>query len=64
MAGPQYIDVTPTWEQSVNIFVLLIENGDTKGRATAIAELKRMARIADAYVAEHKQPAIIEGEKS
>lgn len=59
----QYIEITPTWEQSVDMFVMLIENGDSKARATAITELRRMARIADAYVAEHKQPATIEGEK-
>lgn len=58
------IDITPTWEQSVNVFVLLIEAGDAKGRALAVEELRRMGRLADAYVAEHKEPITIEGEKS
>lgn len=54
MGKVEYIDMTPTWEQSVGIFVTLIERGDATGRKTAIEELTRMARIADAYVAEQK----------
>lgn len=46
--GTRYIDVSPTWESWVSVCVQLIENGDSKGRADAIAELQRMGRIADA----------------
>ena len=51
----QTIDLTPTWESLIPTFVMLIENGDAKGRATAIDELKRVAAFADSVIAERKE---------
>lgn len=48
------IDITPTWENLVPAFLALIENGDAKGRETAIAEITRMAKVADMHVAASK----------
>lgn len=48
------IDVTPTWESMVPVFVMLIENGNSKARKTAIEEMTRMAQMLDAFIAEHK----------
>lgn len=48
------IDVTPTWEQILATLLMLFENGKPEGRATAIAELQRMASLADLYVASQK----------
>lgn len=44
------IDVTPTWEGILPTLLVLLENGNSKGRETARAELKRMAKLADCYV--------------
>lgn len=49
------IDITPTWEGLVPFFITMIENGTPKGRADAIKELTRMAKIADHAVAEAKR---------
>lgn len=49
------IDLTPTWSGILPGLLEVIENGDSfAARDTARAELRRMARLADAYVAEHK----------
>lgn len=45
------INVTPTWQGLVPVFVALIENGAPEGRKFAVDELRRMARIADRAVA-------------
>lgn len=50
------INIMPNWEGSVGMLVLLIEKGDAKGRATAIAELTKMGKLADLYVASQKKP--------
>jgi hypothetical protein len=48
------IDLTPTWEGILPALLAIIQNGKTEGRAIALAELRRMAQLADAYVAERK----------
>jgi hypothetical protein len=48
------IDLTPTWSDTVGLLVALIEGSNAKGRATAIAELQRMAALADKYVESQK----------
>ncbi len=58
--GLTYIDATPTWESMTMLFVALIENGDSKGRATAISEMKRLAAFADSVIAESKSDVIAE----
>jgi hypothetical protein len=45
------IDVTPLWEEIVPALVLILENGTASGREIAIAEITRMAQLADKYVA-------------
>lgn len=45
------IKFTPTWESSMPALIMLIENGDAKGKAFARDELMRLARAADAVIA-------------
>lgn len=56
------INIKMTWQNTVPVLLALIENGDAKGRATALAELTRMAVAADMAVAaqkpEDEQPRI------
>lgn len=40
-----------TWQEHVDLLLVIIERGDAKGRSTARAELMRMAHLADLYVA-------------
>lgn len=48
------VDFTPTWQAVLPILLAVIESGSDQGRADAKAELLHMAKLADAYVAEHK----------
>ena len=48
------IDLTPTWEGILPVLVTLLKDGNREGRATALDELNRMAKLADAYVAQQK----------
>jgi hypothetical protein len=46
------IDVTPTWSELLTVLLHLQEHGTTaEARATALGELRRMAKQADAHVA-------------
>lgn len=54
------IVMTPTWESLIPAFVMLIENGDSKGRARAIEELNRLAKAGDHLVAESMSDVIAE----
>lgn len=49
------IDVTPTWEALVPLFVTIIRDGQFTGVKEAEAELRRMAKLADLYVASQKE---------
>ena len=49
--GTRYETVTPTWEGLLPVMLMALRGGDTKGRAAAMGELRRMARIADSAVA-------------
>jgi hypothetical protein len=51
----KYIDITPTWEQAVRIYLLVLEDGTEAGKVTAREELLRLARNYDALVADLKQ---------
>lgn len=53
-----YINLQPTWEAITRLYIALLEDGDAEGKEAARAELLRMAKIADRYVAEHapKEP--------
>ena len=48
------IDATPTWQAILPIYLMVYEKGENKGRAAALEELQRMARLADLYVAAKK----------
>lgn len=49
------IDITPSWEAVVPIFLALLEDGSEHGKETAKDGLMRMAKLADAYVALKKE---------
>jgi hypothetical protein len=50
----QSIDLTPTWEGILPALLAIIEGSKhTAARNSAMAELRRMAQLADKYVAEH-----------
>jgi hypothetical protein len=42
------IDITPTWEQAVRIYLLVLEDGTEEGKDMARKELLRLARTYDA----------------
>lgn len=49
------IDITPTWEEILPALLAILTEGTTReGREHATKELTRMAKIADAHVAEAK----------
>lgn len=49
------IDMTPTWSGILPALIAIIANGETvEARKTAEAELRRMAGLADRYVASVK----------
>jgi hypothetical protein len=48
----KHIDITPSWETAVNIYLLVLEEGSEQGKAQAREELLRLARNYDALVAE------------
>lgn len=53
------IDLTPTWEETVQTLVALIEGGNADARSTATNELRRMARLADIasiVLGSHRRP--------
>lgn len=42
-------DVTPTWQEVVDIYIEALQNGDDKGREAARQEIRQMAKISDAH---------------
>jgi hypothetical protein len=44
------IDLTPSWNDALNICLFLLENGDKAGVFAAMGELRKMAQLADYYV--------------
>ena len=50
-----HIDLTPTWSGIVPIIQMGLENGNFEGKRNALIELKRMAALADKYVALQKK---------
>lgn len=51
-------EMAPSWEAVFPIYLMAYENGQSKGRAAALEELQRMARLADLYVASRKGGAL------
>lgn len=55
MPETETIDLTPSWRSIVDVLIHLAAHGETKeARAYAAEELRRMAVIADKYVAMEK----------
>lgn len=42
------IDITPTWETAVHIYLMVLEDGTDEGKEMARKELLRLARTYDA----------------
>lgn len=51
----KYIDMTPTWETAVRIYMMVLEDGTEEGKVTAREELLRLARNYDQLTAELKK---------
>jgi hypothetical protein len=51
------IDLTPTWEAAVRIYLMVLEDGEEKGKEMAREELLRLARQYDELVADTKEMA-------
>ena len=49
------IDITPTWEAAVRIYMMVLEDGTEEGKVMARADLLRLARQYDALVADMAQ---------
>lgn len=54
---PITVDCTPSWEHVLPLFISAIETDDydSKSYKAAVAELERMAKIADLYVQSQKK---------
>lgn len=51
------IDLTPTWETAVHIYLMVLEEGAEEGKDIARKELLRLARTYDALMAEKQERA-------
>lgn len=51
----EYIDMTPTWEGILPILLDRVVHGNFNAKDLASTELRRMARLADKYVASQNQ---------
>jgi hypothetical protein len=51
------IDITPTWSGVLPLLLAALEDGGFEARNAAMAELCRMAALADEYNAQAKQSA-------
>jgi hypothetical protein len=49
------IDMTPTWQGLLPMLLALYTDSDAKGRAYALSELQRMAKICDLAVSESEE---------
>lgn len=49
------IDLTPTWEEVLPAWLAVMESGNAEAMEIGRAELKRMAKLADLYVAQQKE---------
>lgn len=53
----EHIDITPSWETAVRIYMMVLEDGSEEGKVTAREELLRLARQYDALTADAKVAA-------
>ena len=51
MGNPKTIDMTPTFETTVTMCILMLDSGTTEAREFAIEELTRYGRALDALKA-------------
>ena len=51
------IDMTPTWETAVHIYLMVLEDGTEEGKDMARKELLRLARTYDALNTNVKEAA-------
>lgn len=49
------IDMTPTWEAVLPIYLTSLMHGKFEGKRAAEEELRRMAKLADLYIAHLKE---------
>ena len=54
--GNRFIDMTPTWPEALRMCRAVIENGTAEGKASAWAELEKMALIAQWAVDQSNEP--------
>lgn len=52
---PTMIDVTPTWSAILPLLLAVYKDGNFHGIKEAEGELRRMAELADLYVASQKE---------
>jgi hypothetical protein len=50
MYGAEKIDITPTWQVALQIYLMALDSGSSKGRMAAIEGLEQMANIAQRHV--------------
>lgn len=55
------IDVTPTWSAILPMLIMVLQDGTPQGQAEATAELRRMAQLADRYVAAQQELSALSG---
>lgn len=51
----EVVDLAPSWVTAVEIYMAVLEDGTEQGKETARAEIRRLASIADAVIAEQKK---------
>lgn len=51
------IDITPTWSALLPVFMAALEYGTESAKDAARSELRRIAQLADCYVASQKEKA-------
>jgi hypothetical protein len=51
------IDITPTWEAAVRIYMMVLEDGTEEGKVMAREDLLRLARNYDALIEDMKGEA-------
>lgn len=54
-SNPQTVDITPTWSAILPLLLAVYKDGNFQGIKEAEGELKRMAQLADLYVAQQKE---------
>jgi len=51
------IDLTPSWETAVQIYMMVLEDGSEEGKIIARKDILRLARAYDARLAKKKKVA-------